>query len=91
MDRAFAEAAAALGSVDISVACVGGGGTVDGKPVSTAGRAYTVASHSTEDYVGIVKLTQFATFFTCRAAAQVIPHHETFSTTIQPPYSSTKG
>jgi hypothetical protein len=23
--------------------------------------------------------------------AQVIPHHETFSTTIQPPYSSTKG
>jgi hypothetical protein len=24
------------------------------------------------------------------AAAQVIPHHETFSTTIQPPYSSTK-
>jgi hypothetical protein len=25
------------------------------------------------------------------SAAQVIPHHETFSTTIQPPYNSTKG
>jgi hypothetical protein len=25
------------------------------------------------------------------AAQQVIPHHETFSATIQPPYSSTKG
>ena len=41
VDRAFAEAAAGLGSVDIAVACVGGGGTVDGKPVSTAGQVYT--------------------------------------------------
>jgi hypothetical protein len=26
-----------------------------------------------------------------RITTQVIPHHETFSTAIQPPYSSTKG
>ena len=68
--RAFDEAAAALGSVDISVACVGGGGTVAGRPVSTAGKVYTTIDHETEDYMAIVQITQFATFFTCRAAAQ---------------------
>jgi hypothetical protein len=26
-----------------------------------------------------------------RRSPRIIPHHETFSTTIQPPYSSTKG
>jgi hypothetical protein len=27
----------------------------------------------------------------CRMFVTFIPHHETFSATIQPPYSSTKG
>jgi NAD(P)-dependent dehydrogenase (short-subunit alcohol dehydrogenase family) len=47
-----------------------GGGTVQGKAVSTAGKEYTVVDHSTEDYMGILALTQFATFFTCREAAK---------------------
>ena len=70
VERAFAETAAAFGSVDIAVACVGGGGTVQGKAVSTAGKSYTVAEHSTEDYMGILALTQFATFYTCREGAR---------------------
>ena len=47
-----------------------GGGTVQGKAVSTAGKEYTVVDHSTEDYMGILALTQFATFYTCREAAK---------------------
>ena len=43
---------------------------MQGKAVSTAGKSYTVAEHSTEDYMGILALTQFATFYTCREGAR---------------------
>jgi hypothetical protein len=38
-------------------------------------------------YIGSAECTKEFQF----GDMKVIPHHETFSTTIQPPYSSTKG
>jgi hypothetical protein len=40
------------------------------------------------------RFAEFERFFASsrrRDAQVIIPHHETFSTSIQPPYSSTKG
>ena len=69
VERAFSLAIAKLGSVDIAVACVGGGGLVKGKQVKTAGNYTDVADQTTEEYMKILSTTQFSTYFTCRCAA----------------------
>jgi NAD(P)-dependent dehydrogenase (short-subunit alcohol dehydrogenase family) len=70
VERAFDEAVMALGSVDIAVACVGGGGMVKGRAVKTAGNYTSVATQEWDEYNAILRTTQFSTYFTCQAAAR---------------------
>ena len=71
MERVFDEAAEELGgSIEIAVACVGGGGLVQGKAVKTAGAYTDVADQEKDEYMAILATTQFSSYFTARAAAR---------------------
>ena len=71
VERVFDEAELALGgSIEITVACVGGGGLVKDKAVKTAGAYTDVADQQTDEYMAILATTQFSTYYTARAAAR---------------------